>query len=439
MIHDPQMPKKLRTRRSSSVYDIQTLEKEVDPIFYRVLDLPCHYKITLGNFIGVILSFVTLTLHCIAFFTPHWKEISPNRQPLYIDGIDALIRTEVLTYYNAVHRDSRHSYGLFQRCEYPLANTSRLDHERKSHLYTARDQRATKCTKNFLPSFNDDEFDLCHSLEYYRFCSKTSERVFDVNNDYLRTAFHLATDGFARLPSRSSCSCQTPIYIKACQILGTLALVFLALTSIFLSVFPLLKARESQLKVKCFGILSAILAILCLLVNLITALSHFQYEPLEYLHAIEKHYRSGQIYKLSLDTKLSIERLLSTINIHLGYSAILAWIALVLSLIVGILFMLSCRVKKSYEDREAVFRGISRDSSQETDDDDHEPPFISSVVQAPTEIVNDSELPLLTPSTWPPTPDISEESHTPEKTQPIPPVSCLKRQPALRAHFEDEA
>lgn len=437
MTHDRQMSNKLKTRRTSSVFDLHIEEKPSDLICHRLLSVPIgDYKITLGNLIGIILSLVTLTLHCVAFFTPHWKEVSPNRQPLYVDGVDALIRTEVLTYFNTVHRYSRYSYGLFERCEYPLANVSRLDHERKSHRYTPRNQQSKKCTNNFLPAFDDDQFDQCHSLEYYRFCSKTNERIFDVNNDYLRTTFDLVFD---RLPSRSSCSCQIPFYVKACQVLGILAMLFLSLTSVFLAIFPFLKTLSHRLRAKCFGILASILATIFLLVNLLVAVSHFQYEPLEYLNAIERHYRLHQIYKLSLDAKMSIDRLLSTITIQLGYSTILSWIALMLSLIDGILFMLSCRVKKSYGDSLLMFRSISRDSNAQFHSHDTEQTTLSDSAPTSTETSNDSELPLLTPSTLPTRTVVDEESEEAKKSQPIPPVSCMKRPSQLHCRFEDQA
>ena len=435
MTHDRQMSSRLKTRRTSSVYDLHIEEKQSDLICHRLLSVPLgDYKITLGNLIGIILSLVTLTLHCVAFFTPHWKEVSPNRQPLYVDGVDALIRTEVLAYFNTVHRYSRYSYGLFERCEYQLANVSRLDHERKSHHYTPRNQQSKKCTNNFLPAFDDDQFDQCHSLEYYRFCSKTNERIFDVNNDYLRATFDLVFD---RLPSRSSCSCQIPLYIKACQVLGILAMVFLTLTSVLLAVFPFLKTLSHRLKGKCFGVLASILATIFLLVNLLVAVSHFQYEPLEYLNAIERHYRMHQIYKLSLDAKTSIDRLLSTITIQLGYSMILSWIALVFSLIDGILFMLSCRVKKNYEDSLLVFRSVSPDSNTQFHSYDTEQTTLTELASTPTETSNDSELPLLTPSTEPSKTAGDDESKEAEKNQPTLPVSCLKRPTQLHCRFED--
>src|SRR5690242_2389918 len=73
-------------------------------------------KSSIGIGIGISLSFVTLILQCVAFFTPHWKEITPNTNSLYVEGVDALIRTEVLHYFDTIHRYTRHSYGLFQRC-----------------------------------------------------------------------------------------------------------------------------------------------------------------------------------------------------------------------------------------------------------------------------------------------------------------------------------
>ena len=90
-------------------------------------------RFPIGISIGICLTLFTIILQCIALFTPHWKEISPKTHSLYVDGVDALIRTEVLHYYNNVHRFTRHSYGLFQRCEYDLSNSSSLPDDFVQH------------------------------------------------------------------------------------------------------------------------------------------------------------------------------------------------------------------------------------------------------------------------------------------------------------------
>ena len=421
-----------RTRRSSSIYDIRYKSKDgaKEPTFLRTKRYIFGFQVTLGNIIGALLSLVTLLLQCIACSTAHWKEISPNVNSLYIDGVDALIRTEVLIYFDSVHRSTRQSYGLFQRCEYLPSNASKSIHERKpSASFEFRPHQRT-CTKNFLPSFDDEHFDECHSLQYYRFCSKTSEKIFDINNDYLRATFDLASALPMSVTSKLSCNCHYPGYVRACQILSIISLLCLLVTCVLFTSFAFARTRHRRMKIKCFGLLAAFLASVFMTSNLITALSFLEYESIEYLTTIERHYRSKQIYKLSQDTKLSIERFLSSIDIHVGYSTILAWIALATSLVDAILFMTACEVKHYYDGTDPVFLGIAVDSdeSSQRHDNADNPPSISLVPTTAKGADTSSLLPTI----------VITDTSTASKPQPSPPLSCLKRSPPLRAHFEDE-
>lgn len=294
-------------------------------------------KIVLGRFsigviIGILLTVITIILQCIAFFTPHWKEIAPVTPSIYVDGIDALIRTEILHYFNSIHRSTRQSYGLFQRCEYPL-NSSSLE----------------KCTRNYLPSYRDEQFNECHSLPYYKFCTKASEKTFNINNDYLRATFDISYAS-----SVSSCECQYPPYASVCHVIGILAIIFLSIMCLLFSLFSFLTDLHHRLKIKCFGGLTSILAMIFLLTNLILIYQHTQYESIEYLIAIERHYKVNQIYKLSQDTKTVIDRFISSIDIRLGYSFILAGIAFGLCVIDGILFLMVCKIKDDYEETDTT-------------------------------------------------------------------------------------
>ncbi|CAF5179081.1 unnamed protein product, partial [Rotaria magnacalcarata] len=187
-----------------------------------------NQKLSIGIIFGVCLTLITIVLQCVAFSTPHWKEITSNTHSLYVDGVDALIRTEILHYFNSVHRYSRHSYGLFQRCEYRSSNSSLYNNQvDSSDLVTYKSLK--KCTKNFLPRYNDDHFNECHSLPYYQFCTKASEKSFNINHDYLHATFdiiHSPIDGDSKL----SCDCHYPPYVLVCQIIGILAIIFLCVT-----------------------------------------------------------------------------------------------------------------------------------------------------------------------------------------------------------------
>ncbi|CAF2390159.1 unnamed protein product [Rotaria sp. Silwood2] len=308
-------------------------------------------KLSIGIVFGVILTLITIILQCIALFTPHWKEITPNTHSLYVDGVDALIRTEVLHYFNSIHRHSRHSYGLFQRCEYLLNNSSSYNNQPDLADFVVNNQR-NKCTKNFLPRYRDDYFNECHSLQYYRFCTKASEKNFDINNDYLHATFDLSTSS-ANLDSKMSCDCHYPPYVFVCQIVGITAIIFLFFTCLLFGLFPFCTNSHYRLKIKYFGILSSLLSIVFLTINLIVILKHLEYESIAYLVAIQKHYKSNQIYKLSEDTKIAIDRFLLSINIRIGYSTIIAWIAFGLSFIDGILLLVTCQMKHNYRKKES--------------------------------------------------------------------------------------
>jgi len=375
-------------------------------------------KLPIGIGIGILLTLVTIVLQCIAFFTPHWKEISPNTHSLYVDGVDALIRTEVLHYFNTIHRDTGLSYGLFQRCEYGLSNSSILNNQLDLSDFVANKGRK-KCTKNYLPSYRDEYFNECHSLPYYRFCTKASEKNFDINNDYLRATFDISSSR-TNSKKRFSCDCSYPPYVALCHIIGVLAFIFLFLTSLLFSLFPFCTDPHYRLKIKCFGLLSSVLSIVFLMFNLIIISQHLEYESIEYLIAIQKHYKSNQIYKLSQDTKTAIDRFLSSINIRTGYSTIIAWLAFFLSIINAILLLATCKISHNTVETETRVSLIS------SHNEDH-PTLLKF-----TSIPNDHHSP--PPPTPPPLPVLRSHEETTSSPRNL---QNEKYQP-LRIRIEDE-
>jgi hypothetical protein len=351
-----------RQETSTSMFAMRTKQKTRDKIFNKKNEIR-HKKRSIAFGIGVLLSLATIVLQCVAFFTPHWKEISPNTHSLYVDGVDALIRTEVLHYFNTIHRYTRHSYGLFQRCEYLLGNASVYNNQ-KDLRDLIRNNERKKCTKNYLPSYVDDHFNLCHSLPYYRFCTKAGEKNFNINNDYLRATFDISPSQ-ANSAAKSSCDCSYPPYVVVCRIIGIIALVFLFLTNLLYILFSLFTDPHHRLKIKCFAVLSSLLGIIFLMINLIVISQNLEYESIEYLIAIQRHYRTTQIYKLSEDTKIAIDRFISSINIRVGYSTIIAWIAFALSIIDGILLLFTCRIKDKHDENETSTNLISSKTEEE--------------------------------------------------------------------------
>jgi hypothetical protein len=420
------MPEK--PRRSTSVYDINPNRKKQN-----LLEKPIPLsgaQLTVGIIIGILLTIVTIVLQCIAFFTPHWKEISPNTNSLYVDGIDALIRIETLVYFNSIHRFTHQSYGLFQRCEYLLNNSSKFIHQNEEMF----NHQPKTCSKNLVPSYEDNQFNLCHSLQYHRFCSQTSKKKFDLVKDYLRTTFDISSNPNRNLDLTASCDCRYPKYVTACHVLGIFALIFLFLTALLFSLFPRLKSRHQRLKVKCFAVLASLFSMIFILINLSVVLNYLHYESIEYLTSIERHYRLNQIYKLSQDTKLAIDRFVSSIIIKTGYSTKIAWIAFALSIIDGILLMITCKVK-DHEDDDAPLRftGISMESSQESDQIRNEEYQTLTALVKPIQNTTDSQFP-----PPPPPPIVTTERDEQSKPHSYSPPSCLKRSPASRIHFDDE-
>ncbi|CAF2940897.1 unnamed protein product [Rotaria sp. Silwood2] len=431
-----------KRRSSSSVYNIpRKPPKKENTLDRRIQCFGIH--LTVGIVIGVFLALVTIGLQCVAFFTPHWKEVSPNTLSLYVGGVDALIRTEILIYFNSVHRFTRHSYGLFQRCEYPLSNASKLINEHSEILHMSLNKQHKKCTKNFLPSYEDKQFNECHSLQYYRFCSKASEKSFDISNDYLRAAFDISSNSPLNIDSTSSCNCHYPTYVKACHVLGIIALISLILTALLFGSFPFLKSRHQRLQIKCFGVLSSLFAMIFMLSNLLTVLNHLHYESTEYLTAIERHYRSSQIYKLSEDTKVAINRFLTSINIETGYSTIIAWIAFILSIIDGILLMTTCKVTYYHEEIAVLFSGIPTDSPRQISTIDNEEYKISTVPLTSSPNMTDSQVLQCLPASPPVVPRspptvVATNTNEQSKIYSSSPSSCLKQYHSSRIHFEDE-
>lgn len=323
--------------------------------------------------IGVLLTLATIALQCVALFTPHWKEISPNTQSFKLDGIDALIRTELLIFFNSVHRFTRHSYGLFHRCEYPFGNASEYHKLRDDRIILQLAQQTPKCTKNFLPSYADEQFNQCHSLQYYQFCSRANAKRFNIDDHHPQPEFNVQPNSVNALTPSALCSCYYPAFVRAGQALMILSLVLLCTTAAIFGAFPFFEKQErGQLKLKCFGVLAAIFSSIVILINLLVIRSHFEFEATEYLLAIERHYRSSQIYKLSLDTKVAIARFLSSIDITTGYSMVIAWLVFVLSIVDGVLLTIFCKLSDEHNNNNNgdeknninhEFQGIPEDES----------------------------------------------------------------------------
>ena len=413
-------------RRSSSVFDYSQKEIESKP---SVLDITFDLsgrQVSVGILIGIVLSIAPIILQGIAYSTAHWKEVTPNTHSLYIDNVDALIRTEILIYFNTVHRFTRQSYGLFHRCEYAFVNSSKSLQRQGESLKFSSNRLVKTCTKNYLPLYDDDKFNDCHSIQYYRFCSQSNERYFNIDDDYLRATFDIDLKSNQNIASMPFCHCSYPRYIQFCQVFGALGLTFLCLTTILFMIFPWMKKRNSQVLVKCFGVLFSLFAMAFILINLLLVSNYFDFELIEYLKNIERHYHSSQIYQFSVDLKYAIERFLSSIRITTGYSMKISWLALILSIIDGILLMITCKINGEYGNINALFSALPitppQDHRRASED------YRGSITIVPSETDQIQIIPNI---------HITGCDRQPSPDTP-PPRSCLKRGGSARIHFVDE-
>jgi hypothetical protein len=170
-------------------------------------------------------------------------------------------------------------------------------------------------------------------------------------------------------------------------------------------------------------VLSSLLATLFLLINLLVVLHHLHYESIEYLIAIERHYRASQIYKLSQDTKIATDRFLSSINIKIGYSTIIAWIAFILSIVDGILLMLTCKITRDQDNIEWGFTAM-QDSSPQNSMIKNEEHQGSTTPLASAQKTVDFQAPALPPK------DTRKNFDEKAKTHSCFPPSCLKHSPS---------
>jgi hypothetical protein len=201
------------------------------------------------------------------------------------------------------------------------------------------------------------------------------------------------------------------------------------LTTILSALFPFLTVRHQRLKGKCFAVLFSLLATLTMIIYMVIALNHLSTESIEYILAIHRHYKLTRIYKLSQDAKLSIDRLLSSINIRLGYSSLLALFAAVLSLIDGILLMISCKINYDYVDVKLAFTGIPSDPCEQNNDSHS------------SDINNSDEHSAIHPAKYEHDCLSTIDEHcNNQSNKPSGNVqqSCLKRSSLARIHFEDE-
>lgn len=340
-----------RRRRLSSVYDIKPVKyddhHETNGWFLEKLIKIGRFRLTIGNLICIVLSLITIAIQSTALFTSNWKEVSPKTPSFYIDNVDALIRNDAIIYFNTMHRFSRHSFGLFRRCEYSAYNISSgktlIVPPAKAYLSGGRGKKS--CAKNLIPSYTDEQFDQCHSLEYYRFCSKTNSEIFDITNDYLQSSFHLEAKQRSSMEITFFCNCDYPSYIQRCRIAGLLGLIFLSCSSVLLIIFPIFTRPDHRLQLKLGLVLSSIVAVICAFITVLTAHQNQDFEIVEYFRAFERHYASQNIYPMVEDVRKSIHQILNSVEIQIGYSAILAWLAVGLSLIDVFLIIVSCKLE----------------------------------------------------------------------------------------------
>ena len=273
-----------------------------------------------------LVIFITFS---IALLTPQWKRVSPTAKSLYVDDIDALIRSEAVNYYESFYREAPINYGLFLRCN----QIDNADSTFLTDLFSLIWSNNERCSKNFLPTYNNDQFNQCHSLSSYRSCVITKSKSKE-SKEYPDA-------------SLSGCHCQYPLYAAAAHWTGFLTLIFLFLMIIITIIIIILLKTDRllfSLSLDTLRVLCGSISVLFHVITVVIVSKHLDYETVEYFMAIVKHYKSNQIYKLSKDADIVIRQLSSRIRIEAGYSMILVWITLILLVINLIYFIfISCQ------------------------------------------------------------------------------------------------
>jgi hypothetical protein len=206
--------------------------------------------------------------------------------------MDPLIRGEVDKYIDILyHRGEIHSFGLLTHCIV-----------------------GNECGRNYLPSFHETNYGLCHNINYHRQCIFSN--ILLTTND-------------------TKCTCQQPSYVKIIYKL----LIFLIILQILFVIINILRLCRRYCTKNCLNdiqlrLLSLILSLLSLVFLIIIIIQYNENrlnEPLEFFQSMNRHYSRIQIYTFSKDLESIIQQIENALDIRLGASFICVLIILILT------------------------------------------------------------------------------------------------------------
>ncbi|CAF0934611.1 unnamed protein product [Didymodactylos carnosus] len=276
--------------------------------------------------LSILLSLLAFIFNIIALLSPYWKfvRLHPQQNLQIIDNhIDPLIRAEVEKFFDLMHHRDTHYFGLYKHC---LQYTTP-----KKLLNTVSSSQQTKCGHNYVPVFNDNDFEICHSVERHRYC-----------------IFHSTSTDDSELSQESlaKCQCNSPNYISVSKVLLTLTIIFLSI-GILINILRLWSMKQklliNDIQLRLLSIISSLFIILFSIIIITYQNSNKKYETLEFFDSLRRHYSRIQIYKFSNHLTTIIERFEQILDIKLGSSFMLvtfglsfAFIAFLLSAVVEI-------------------------------------------------------------------------------------------------------
>ncbi|CAF3440217.1 unnamed protein product [Rotaria sp. Silwood1] len=253
--------------------------------------------------LSLILSLISFILSLIAFHVPNWKyiQLRSTFTPLILSDnnpMDPLIRGEVDKYIDILyHRGETHSFGLLTHCII-----------------------GDRCGKNYLPSFHETNYGLCHNINYHRQCIFSNVLLTNNENNH-----------------DIKCTCQQPSYVKIIHKL-LIFLIILEILFIFVNILRLcrrycIKHCLNDIQLRLLSLISSLFSLIFLIIIIIQYNGNRLTEPLEFFEAMRRHYSRIQIYTFSKDLDIIIQQFENALNIRIGASYICISIILILTLV----------------------------------------------------------------------------------------------------------
>ncbi|CAF3943187.1 unnamed protein product [Rotaria sordida] len=239
----------------------------------------------------------------IAYHQPNWKyiQLRSTFTPLTLSDnnpMDPLIRGEVEKYIKILYRQGEtHSFGLLTHCI-----------------------TGNECGRNYLPSFQEINYGLCHNIDYHRQCILSNILLTTNENNH-----------------DIKCTCQQPSYVNIIHKLLIL-IIILEILFIFVNIFRLcrrhcMKHCLNDIQLRLISIISSLFSLLFLIIIIIQYNGNRLTEPLEFFESMRRHYSRIQIYTFSKDLEIIIQQIENALNIRIGASYICILIILILTLI----------------------------------------------------------------------------------------------------------